>query len=202
MELEEVGFGGFDEEEEGDEDDEQGEEKEWKEGSESVVFGRAGEDEMDEMEEEVTPVMRVLEELGSSGGSTVGVGSVGRDGSDSATLAEPPTRHINTAPPPSLQSRSSSTSSQQQGIYTLTPQIHQRHSSRTSIVSSNSHSSSPRIKLKTIVGRKEKERNEETKKLKRRTQVVSGAVGALVLAMAGWKILGGNVVDGPGAGND
>lgn len=194
-----IGFGGIEEhpqeEEEGGSggDDDADEERVWKEGSESIVFGRVGDvglgvergmdGEDDEEDEEVTPVMRILEELGSSlelsGGSTIGPGSVGsirsqsRD-TDLATLAESSVRRRNvsltraSAPPPLYHSPA----------HSELLKIQQRHSSS---------SSSNQVRLKAV---EDKSRKEETAKLKRKSKVVSGAVGALVLAVAGWRIFG------------
>lgn len=226
-----VGFGGFEEDREEGEEGER-EWVEGSESVVFGRVGEMGvvEEEREE-EEEITPVMRVLDELGSSiefsGGSTIGAGSVGFDegvgqvdiagGGDSVTLAEsgaqqrkvssthfngPSPSHSRSHPPPSSHTQPRTYSPAHSELL----RIHQRHSSSHS---SRAHSvtssptSSPKTRLKQIESKRDSRRKEETAELKRRTRVMSGAVGALVLAVAGWRIFGGGAgggVDGAAGG--
>ncbi|KXN81971.1 Autophagy-related protein 13 [Leucoagaricus sp. SymC.cos] len=158
----------------------------------------------EEEEDEVTPMMRVLEELGSSlefsGGSTIG-GSSSRSGSRPRVV----TSTVTSSSP--INNNASNTYSP---AHSELLKIHQRHSrTRTQSQShstTSSPSESPRVHHRHLTRdrhtEREGERERETKKLKRRTRVVSGAVGAFVLAVAGWRIWGGVAGAGGTSGGD
>lgn len=180
-------------------DHEEGPEREqweWKEGNESVILERVEEE---VVEEEITPVMRILDDLGSSvelsDSSTMGTGShvIRRGASNSSAVSS---TNFDNPRPSSINASSSNrlhrTHSPASSELTKIQNRHRLSSSHTP----NSISSSPLTSAASLK-KVDQERKKETQKLRRRTKVVSGAVGALVLAMAGWRVFGGN-----GGGSD
>ncbi|EKM75426.1 hypothetical protein AGABI1DRAFT_132208 [Agaricus bisporus var. burnettii JB137-S8] len=177
------------------EEEEEREDWEWKEGSESVILERVEE----EGEEEITPVMRILDDLGSSielsDEGTVGGGSgmVRRE-------ANNPTATSSTLlnPIPTINSSTNSLPNRPQRSHPSAPseliKVHHRLPSRVT----PSSVTPPQESSKSNSSNLNQDRKKETEKLRKRTQVVSGAVGALVLAVAGWRIFGGNGGGGGG----
>lgn len=191
----EIGFGAFDNRVRDEEEEEEREDWEWKEGSESVILERVEE----EGEEEITPVMRILDDLGSSielsDEGTVGGGSgvVRREANNptatSSTLLNPiPTINSSTNSLPSRPQRSRPSAPSE------LIKVHHRLPSRVT----PSSVTPPQESSKSNTSNLNQDRKKETEKLRKRTQVVSGAVGALVLAVAGWRIFGGNGGGGGG----